>query len=82
MEQGVTKGVQALSIKDGLKDAMVFGGSATVKYSYDHASNYDFKKMKERYTIHLEKGKLLVPVVEGKNVTGKWLVYVLSLIHI
>lgn len=76
VEQGVTKGVQALSIKDVLKDALVFGGSAIVKYSYDHASNYDFKKMKERYTIHLEKGKLLVPVVESKNVTGKWLVYV------
>lgn len=76
VEQGVTKGVQALSIKDGLKDAMVFGGAAIVKYSYDHASNYDFKKMKERYTIHLEKGKLLVPIVESKNVTGKWLEYV------
>ncbi len=73
--QGVTKGVQAFTLNGGLKESMVFGGAAIIKYSYDHASNYDFKKMKERYTIHLEKGKLLVPVVESKNVTGTWQVY-------
>lgn len=76
VEQGVTKGVQAYTLNAGLKKSMVFGGVAIIKYSYDHASNYDFKKMKERYIIHLEKDKLLVPVVESKNVTGKWLVYV------
>ncbi len=75
VEQGVTKGVQAFTLNGGLKESMILGGSAIIKYSYDHASNYDFKKMKERYTIHLEKGKLLVPVVESKNVTGTWQVY-------
>lgn len=75
VEQGVTKGVQAFTLNGGLKESMILGSSAIIKYSYDHASNYDFKKMKERYTIHLEKGKLLVPVVESKNVTGTWQVY-------
>lgn len=76
VEQGVTKGVQSFTLNGGLKESMVFGGAAIIKYSYDHASNYDFKKMKERYTIHLEKGKLQVPVVESKNVTGTWQVYI------
>jgi len=75
VEKGVTKGVAAYTIGDDLKEASVFGSSAYLTYAYDHASNYDFKKMKERYTIHMEKGKLYVPEVDGMNVTGKWQVY-------
>jgi hypothetical protein len=76
VEKGVTKGVAAYTISNDLKEATLFNSSASIIYAYDHASNYDFKKMKERYVIHLERNKLYVPEVEGMNVTGKWIVYV------
>lgn len=77
----VMKGIRALSIEGGeLKDATIFQATNNtldrIEYTYDYAANYDFKKMKEDYVLHLEKQKLYVPLVDGDKVTGKWLVYV------
>lgn len=75
----VTKGIAAYAIDGGLNRVNLYrvGDKMmdAIEYHYDQSANYDFKKMKERYTIHIEKQKLYVPVMDGLQVTGKWLVY-------
>jgi hypothetical protein len=75
------KGVHAYKIEgDKLTDAPIFQGAYETKskleYSYDYSSNYDFKKMKEDYTLHLDKQKLYIPEVANDKVTGNYMVYV------
>jgi hypothetical protein len=76
----VTKTVSAYSIDNTLSTADLFRVADkslnTIEYTYDQAANYDFKKMKERYTIHISKQKLYVPVMDGANISGQWLIYV------
>lgn len=71
------KGVHAYSLdNNGLAPAKIFpGGADELEITYDYYSNYDYKKMKETHVIHMEKGKLYVPVTEGDKITGKWNVY-------
>ncbi len=71
------KGIHAYSLdNNGLTPAKIFpGGADEVGITYDYYSNYDYKKMKETHVIHMEKGKLYVPVTEGDKITGKWNVY-------
>jgi len=75
------KGVHAYKIEgDKLIDAPIFQGAYETKskleYSYDYSANYDFKKMKEDYTLHLDKQKLYIPEVANDKVTGNYMVYV------
>lgn len=75
----VTKGIAAYTIDDGLNSVNLYrvGDKLVdvIEYHYDQSTNYDFKKMKERYTIRIEKQKLYVPVVAGVQMTGEWQVY-------
>ncbi|MBS1774482.1 MAG: hypothetical protein JST82_16615 [Bacteroidetes bacterium] len=76
-----TKGISAYYIDNQkLADAVIFYGpfdnTSKLEYHYDYAANYDFKKMKEEITVHLDKQKLYLPVAENNKLTGKWMVYV------
>ncbi|HEY1030431.1 MAG TPA: hypothetical protein VGD89_01575 [Flavipsychrobacter sp.] len=77
----VMKGIRALAVEGGeLKPAVIFETNNTtvdkIEYTYDYAANYDFKKMKESYVLHMDKQKLYVPLVEGDKLNGKWQVYI------
>lgn len=71
------KGVHVYTIENNeLTEANIFpGGVNKVEYTYDYYSNYDYKDMKENKVIHMDKGKLYVPVVEGDKINDKWRVY-------
>jgi hypothetical protein len=74
------KGVRAYTVENSeIADANIFqlpnGTTNKIEYTYDYYSNYDYKKMKENQVIHMEKGKLYVPLAEGDKITGKWNVY-------
>jgi len=77
----VMKGIRAFSIENGkLLDAEIFKATnktlSRIEYGYDYMTNYSFKKMKEEYTLYINKQKLYIPVVEGEKITGRWLIYV------
>lgn len=79
-EKYAFKGAQAFNIdNDQLTDASIFqtanSGSNIINYSYDYFANYDYKTMKERSILHIDKGRLMVPVVEMDKVTDKWDIY-------
>lgn len=80
LADNITKGVTAYSINNTLSAADVFRVADKplnlIEYTYNQAANYDFKKMKERYTIHIDKQKLYVPEMDGADISGKWLIYV------
>jgi hypothetical protein len=74
------KGICAYDIEgDKLQDAPIFHGeygpTSKIEYSYDYSANYDFKKMKEEYVLHLDKQKLYVPEVASEKVTGNYMIY-------
>lgn len=76
-------GVKALEIVDvELKGADVFVATNrtlnNIDYGYDYSSNYNYQTMKEEQVVHLSKNnkKLYIPLVEGDQMTGRWLVYV------
>jgi len=80
LADNVTKGIAAYSIDNSLSTVDIFRVADkslnAIEYTYDQAANYDFKKMKERYTIHIDSQKLYVPVMVGANISGQWLIYV------
>lgn len=80
-EKDAMKGIQALSLQNGTLSAapifMADNGNTLNKlsYTYDYFSNYDYKKMKEKYVIYMSKQKLYVPAADGDKLNGNWLVY-------
>lgn len=80
-EKDALKGVQAFSLQNGTLSGinifMADNGNTSDKlsYTYDYFSNYDYKKMKEKYVIHINKQKLYIPAADGDKLNGNWIVY-------
>lgn len=75
-QKDAVKGVHAFSIEGTkLNDASIFQGKSVLEYSYDYFSNYDYKSMKEKSVLRIEKGKILFPIVENEKVTDQWRTY-------
>lgn len=78
-------GIKAVSIADdNLLSVDVFQATNKtlndINYNYDLSSNYNYDNGGEYYVIHLSKNnkKLYIPLVDGDQMTGKWLVYVFN----
>ncbi len=76
-EKDAAKGAIAFKVTGGQVQAVqVFpGNAAVIDYAYDYFSNYDYKKMKEKYVPYFSKQKLYIPVTDGDKLNGGWNVY-------
>lgn len=84
MRKAIVSYVLTKEIKDPIIMADAFQKDKTtlsfIDYYYDYLSNYSFEDTKEEFDIHLSKNnkKLYIPLVDGEQMTGDWLVYVFN----